>query len=192
MYTCCVERINYEDFLESEFSCTHTRWTQQKSHGNRTVALHQNNNTQTATASTQRTLMSCLLQSVLSPTHSTPGSWSFSCMCGESHAQACSPTLLYLHPSFVCVCCVCQDVSGSDATGRSSRKVHVPVHRLLHVGGRGAEEHDHGGESACVCSCITLPLLAVVVFACIVPVPCVLMFFLGCVCRWMPSIERRP
>lgn len=49
MYTCCVERINYEDFLESEFSCmhthTHTMATQQKSHGNWTVVMHQNNNT---------------------------------------------------------------------------------------------------------------------------------------------------
>ncbi|MEQ2202158.1 hypothetical protein XENOCAPTIV_025670 [Xenoophorus captivus] len=26
-------------------------------------------------------------------------------------------------------------------------EVHVPLHRPLHVGGRGAEEQNHGGES---------------------------------------------
>lgn len=35
---------------------------------------------------------------------------------------------------------------GADATGGQRREVHVSLHRPLHVGGRGAEEQDHGGK----------------------------------------------
>lgn len=70
-----------------------------------------------------------------------------------------SNNVLQYSPLYLCV----QDVPGEDAAGGPSWKVHVSLHRLLHVGGCGAEEHDPrgergtGGTSGFLCS---QPLLA--------------------------------
>ncbi len=55
---------------------------------------------------------------------------------------------------------------GTDASGGQSRKVHVPLHCPLHVGGCRAEEQNLGGKFSvflcvcvCVCVCVCLHVL---------------------------------
>ncbi len=82
-------------------------------------------------------------------------------MCGEfnhTHSYLLTLNLVLCHCSIPVWLCslLCQDVFGSDAPGGQRRKVHVPLHRPLHVGGCRAEEQNHGGKCIlCVCGCVS-------------------------------------
>lgn len=62
------------------------------------------------------------------------------------------PSLSVIFPLVLFRSLLCQDVFGADASGGQSRKVHVPLHCPLHVGGCRAEEQNLGGKFMwCVC-----------------------------------------
>lgn len=59
-------------------------------------------------------------------------------------------------------CCVLlQDVPGAAEAGGPHGEVHVPLHRALHVGGRGAAWEGDGGKSS-----LLLLILMVPIFQC--------------------------
>lgn len=51
-----------------------------------------------------------------------------------------------------------QDVPGAAEAGGPHRKVHVPLHCSLHVGGCGTAWEGHGGKSSLVVLILMIPI----------------------------------
>lgn len=55
-------------------------------------------------------------------------------------------------------CVLLQDVPGAAEAGGPHGEVHVPLHRALHVGGRGAAWEGDGGKSSLLLLILMIPI----------------------------------